>query len=619
MLETVGTPQISRIMISTTRLAYSILFPFVCVSAAFALTASKGAVAATLKYSTQYDETSRYSTTISDNNNFAGTSSGLLNTVSASRNGMVVTTQRLASQVGLQVLLEGGNAIDAAVAVGYALAVVDPCCGNIGGGGFMTIRFANGKKTFINFREKAPQKATQTLFQDEQGNVIPGLSTKSYLAVGVPGTVLGLEYAREKYGTMPRQRLIAPSIRLAERGFVLQQGDVDILNLGTKVFAEQPNVAAIFLKNGKTPYQVGDRLVQKNLARTLRSIATEGPQAFYQGRITDEIVKASSENKGILTQQDFADYTVAETDTVECKYRGYTVISSPPPGSGATLCQMLNILENYPLKQLGFRSPASVQPMLETMLYAYRDRNNLLADPNFVQIPLNQLLSKDYAAQIRAKIPNDRATPPCQVYSCITSNEGSNTTHYSIIDRHRNAVSVTYTINSFFGNGLIAGNTGFFLNNEMDDFTSKPGVPNIFGLVQGQANAIEPGKRPLSSMSPTIVLKDGKVFLVTGSPGGSRIITTVLETITNVIDYGKTIQEAVDTPRFHYQGLPDTVSIEAEALPQDTVQKLVLFGYKIDAQPQTWGAAESILVDSQTGLLYGANDRRRPVGAALGY
>lgn len=607
-------------MIPTTRLAYSILFPFVCVSAAFALVASKGAVAATLKYSPLYYQPSRYNFTTA-NNNFAGMSESISDSsaASTSRNGMVVTTQRYASQVGLQILREGGNAVDAAVAVGYALAVVDPCCGNLGGGGFMTIRFANGKKTFINFREKAPIKATQTLFQDQQGNVIPGLSTKSYLAVGVPGTVLGLEYALSKYGTMQRERVIAPSIQLAEQGFVLQQGDVDILKFATPVFAEQPNVAAIFLKDGKTPYQVGDRLVQKNLAQTLRKIATEGSNAFYQGSIADEIVQASSENKGILTQQDFADYTVAETSPVECNYRGYTLITSPPPGSGTTLCQMLNILETYPLKELGFRSAASVQPMLETMLYAYRDRNNYLADPDFVQIPLKRLLSKNYAAFLRAKIPFNRATPPCSVYSCITTNEGSNTTHYSIIDRYRNAVSVTYTINSFFGNGKIAGNTGFFLNNEMDDFTSKPGVPNIFGLVQGQANAIEPGKRPLSSMSPTIILKNGKVFMVTGSPGGSRIITTVLETITNVIDYDKTIQSAVDTPRFHYQGLPDSINIEVEALPQDTVQKLLMFGYKIDAQPQTWGAAESILVNSQTGLLYGANDRRRPAGAALGY
>lgn len=538
----------------------------------------------------------------------------------SARNGMVTTTQRLASQVGAQVLQSGGNAVDAAVAVGYALAVVDPCCGNLGGGGFMTIHLANGKNTFINFREKAPLAATPNMFLDSNGNVIPGLSTTSYLAVGVPGTVMGLEYALAKYGTKSRQQLIAPAINLAQQGFILQQGDIDILNTGTSIFAQQPNVAAIFLKNGKTPYQVGDRLVQKDLANTLNLIATQGVQGFYNV-IGAQIAQASSANKGLLTKLDFANYTVEELQPVSCNYRGYDVITSPPPGSGTTLCQMLNTLEGYPLGQLGFRSPTSVQRMLETMLFAYADRNTYLGDPDFIKIPiLPKLLSKSYAALIRGRIPNSGAIPPCQVYSCVaTTKEGTNTTHYSIYDRYGNAVSVTYTINSFFGNGKIAGNTGFFLNNEMDDFATKPGTPNQFGLVQGAANAIAPGKRPLSSMSPTIVLKNGKVFMVTGSPGGSRIITTVLQVITNVIDYKFNIQDAVNAPRFHYQGLPNVINTELGSLPPDTINQLSQTGFSFEGQNRTWGAAQSLLVDSNTGTIYGASDSRYSAGEAVGY
>lgn len=534
------------------------------------------------------------------------------------KNGVVTTSQRYASKVGLEILKAGGNSIDAAVAVGYALAVVDPCCGNLGGGGFMTIHLANGKNTFINFREKAPLAATRDLYLDKKGNVIPRLNTTGYLAVGVPGTVLGLDQALAKYGTMSRKRVMLPAIKLAEQGYVLQQGDVDILGFGTDSFTTQPNVAAIFLKNSKTPYKVGERLVQKNLAHTLKLIANQGPQAFYKGSIADELVKASLTNNGILTKKDLANYTVSEVQPISCSYRGYQLISSPPPGSGAVLCEMLNVLEGYPLSSLKFRSPTSVQRMLKTMLYAYADRNTFLGDPDFIQIPLQQLLSKSYAASIRAKIP-DGATPPCQVYACTNTNEGTNTTHYSIIDRYGNAVSVTYTINAFFGAGVIAGNTGFFLNNEMNDFTAKSGVPNLFGLVQGSNNSIAPGKRPLSSMSPTIVFKNGKVFMVTGSPGGSRIITTVLEVITNVIDYGLNIQEAVNYPRFHYQGTPNFINIEQNSLSQSTIQSLSQMGFIFNRQLRSWGAAESILVDPKTGLLYGASDRRRPAGAALAY
>jgi gamma-glutamyltranspeptidase/glutathione hydrolase len=531
---------------------------------------------------------------------------------------MVVTEQRLASEVGLQILKQGGNAVDAAVAVGYALAVTHPCCGNLGGGGFMLIHLANGKDTFINFREKAPLAATRTMYLDKQGNVIPGLSTKGYLAVGVPGTVLGFDRALSAYGTMTRADVIAPAIELAQKGFVLHPGDVKILNASTQTFQKQPNVAGIFLKNGTTPYEAGDRLVQQDLANTLQLIADQGSDAFYKGAIASEIVKASKSNNGILTKEDFAKYTVSETAPVRCTYQSYEVISSPPPGGGTTLCEMLNILEGYKLKQLEFRSAPMLQLMLSAMLYAYADRNTYLGDPNFVNNPVERLLSKEYAAQIRAKIPENRAIPPEPLFPKVTTNQGNHTTHYSIQDRYGNTVSVTYTINSLFGAGVIAGKTGFLLNNEMDDFTSKPGVPNNFGLVQGSANIIEPGKQPLSSMSPTVVTKNGKVFLVTGSPGGSTIPTTVLQVITNVVDYGMNIQQAVDTPRFHYQGLPNRVRTEPYALKSASIETLQQWGYQI-APLGTWGAAESLMVNPETGWIYGANDSRRPAGAALGY
>ncbi|OWY63768.1 gamma-glutamyltransferase [cyanobacterium TDX16] len=535
------------------------------------------------------------------------------------RNGAVVTTHHKASQVGLQILQQGGNAVDAAVAVGYALAVTDPCCGNIGGGGFMLIRFANGKNTFLNFREQAPLAARQNMYLDRQGRVVSKLSKEGYLAVAVPGTVKGLEQALSQYGTMSRATVMAGAIALAEKGFVLQSGDVEILNSHLGQFQAQPNVAAIFLKHGKTPYQVGDRLVQKDLAQTLKLLAKGGADGFYRGAIASEIVKASNKNGGILTLEDFTNYKVAQRQPLSCNYRGYEVISAPPPGGGVTLCQMLNVLEGYHLKQLGWHSTTSLHLMFEAMLHAYGDRNTYLGDPAFVNNPTQQLLSKEYAARIRRQISTTRATPPQQVYSRITSSrEGTNTTHYSVVDRHGNAVSVTYTINSYFGAGVIAPRTGFFLNNEMDDFAAKPGVPNQFGLVQGNANAIAPGKRPLSSMSPTIVTRNGKTVMVTGSPGGSTIPTTVLQVLTNAIDYGMKLDKAVNTPRVHYQGLPNFVITEPYTLNSSVFQKLWGMGYRV-VPFGSWGAAQSIAVDPQTNLLYGASDSRRSTGKALTY
>jgi gamma-glutamyltranspeptidase/glutathione hydrolase len=547
-----------------------------------------------------------------------------------SRSGMVVTSQHLASDVGAAILRQGGNAVDAAVAVGYALAVTHPCCGNLGGGGFMLIHLNDGKNTFINFRERAPLAASAGMFLDTQGNPIPDKSLAGYLAVGVPGTVLGLETARAEYGTLPRATLLAPAIRLAEQGFTLTRGDVDVLTGATAAFRGQRNVGPIFLDHDH-PFKPGDRLVQKNLASTLRVIQDGGIDAFYRGAIAAAVGAASRANAGLLTSEDFAAYTVTESAPVSCLYRGYTVISAPPPSSGGVIiCEMLRILEAYPIKALGFHSSASVHVMAEAMRYAYRDRNTFLGDPAFVENPVDRLISAQHAQEIRAHIEPHHATPSATLGANAGPGENATTTHYSIVDRMGNAVSVTYTINDDFGAKVIAGNTGFFLNDEMDDFTAKPGVLNYFGLVQGTANAIAPGKRPLSSMSPTMVLKDGKPILVLGSPGGSRIITTVLEVIINVIDHGMTLQEAVDAPRIHHQWLPDTLAAEPFALSFDTAAALAKMGYKL-VPLAPWGtgnAVEAIGIAPENsvqamalgfprpGVAYGASDSRAPAGSA---
>ncbi len=547
-----------------------------------------------------------------------------------SSEGMVVTAQHLASEAGAAILRQGGNAVDAAVAVGYALAVTHPCCGNLGGGGFMTIHLSSGKNTFINFREKAPLAARADMFLDSRGNPISDKSVNGFLAAGVPGTVMGLETARREYGTLPRSTLMAAAIGLAQDGFILTQGDVDALQVGTAEFRRRPNVAAIFLHQG-LPFKPGERLVQKQLAATLRAIRKDGEKAFYHGPIADAVTSAARADGGLLTQQDFAAYSVTESAPLYCSYRGYTVLSAPPPSSGGvTVCEMLQVLEGYPIGALGFHSGASVHLMTEAMRHAYRDRNTYLGDPAFVDNPIERLLSKGHTDEIRALIQPHRATPSSALAVETAAAEKATTTHYSIVDAGGNVVSATYTINDDFGAKVIAGNTGFFLNDEMDDFTAKPGTANMFGLVQGKANAIAPGKRPLSSMTPTIVLQDGKPVLVVGSPGGARIITTVLEIIVNVIDHSMTLQEAVDAPRIHHQWLPDTLAGEPYALSADTVSSLTEMGYHV-VPLEPWGtgnAAEAIGVAPndmaqakalgfpRPGLLYGASDSRAPAGSA---
>ncbi len=534
--------------------------------------------------------------------------------------GMVVSSQHYASQVGADVLKAGGNAVDAAVAVGYALAVTHPCCGNIGGGGFATIHLANGKDTFIDFREKAPAAATENMYLDAKGNVIPNLSLFGFKAVGVPGSVMGFQKMLDEYGTMKREQLIAPAIKLAENGYVLRQGDVDLLRWGTEYFRKQPNVAAIFLNKGQ-PWKVGETLVQKQLAATLRKVSAGGPNAFYKGDIAERVVAASKANGGLLTMKDFADYTVEETKPVTCSYRGYQIISSPPPSSGGTIvCEIMNILSAYPMDKMQPHSAKSVHLMVEAMRRAYVDRNFSLGDPAFVKNPVDKLLSAKHAADIRAKIKPEKATPSAEIRTGEVLHENNETTHYSVVDKDGNAVSVTYTINNNFGANVIAGDTGFFLNDEMDDFTSKVGAPNLFGLVQGKNNAIAPGKRPLSSMSPSIVTKDGKIFMVIGSPDGSRIITITLEAMLNVIDHKMNIQQAINYPRIHHQWMPDTVYIEKGALTPEVQKQLEAQGHKF-TNDVPWGEAEGIVIGTKNGkrMLFGANDGRVEAGAAIGH
>ncbi|WHZ19198.1 MAG: gamma-glutamyltransferase family protein [Rhodanobacteraceae bacterium] len=536
----------------------------------------------------------------------------------AARHGMVVSAQHLATQIGVDILKQGGNAVDAAVAVGYALAVVHPCCGNIGGGGFMTLHLADGRNLFLDFREKAPLAATPDMMQNAEGKVVKGRSTRTWLGVGVPGTVMGFDEALQLYGTMRLQQVIAPAIKLAKDGYVLDPGDVRILDTSTDAFRRNPNVAAIFLDHGQ-PWKAGQVLKQPQLAHTLEMISEGGTKAFYEGPIAAAVVKASEASGGLLTMKDFSDYTVQWERPIECGYHGYTIISSPPPSSGGTtICETLQIIAPYPFAEWGFHSARSAHYFVEAERRAFADRNTYLGDPAFVHNPITKLLSAEHAAELRAGIQPDKATPSSEVQGSLGPYQGTNTTHYSVVDGKGNAVAVTYTVNSYFGIKQIAGDTGFFLNNEMDDFTSKPDVPNQFGLVQGEANRIQPGKRPLSSMSPTIVLRDGKLFMVTGSPGGSTIISTTMESFLNVAEYGMNVKQAIDAPRIHMQWYPDQIFAEPGAFAPDVQTALEAMGYTIRTI-RSMGDIAAIVVNPKTGMLESVNDPRYPAGSAAGY
>jgi gamma-glutamyltranspeptidase/glutathione hydrolase len=545
--------------------------------------------------------------------------------------GMVVSVHHLASDAGLDVLREGGNAVDAAVATGFALAVVHPAAGNLGGGGFMLLRTHDGHATFIDYREKAPLAATETMYQDAHGNVFPADSPESsiigYRSIATPGSVAGMVYAERKYGKLGLARVMAPAIQLAENGFVLTAEEAH--ELTDPYLARFPDSKRIFQRDGNL-YKEGETFKQPELARTLQRIAAD-PDDFYHGKIAHELVDELHKGGALLTLEDLAQFTVVERAPVTGSFHNYTVISAPPPSSGGiVLLSALNILEGYDLAKLGDRNPASIHFITEAYRRAYMDRSDYLGDPDYNPIPVAQLTSKKYAEAWRAGIDPNLATPsaslvrpagflpPAPKTPGQYHHESDQTTHYSVVDSEGNAVSVTTTLNNSFGSHVTAGSLGFLLNDEMDDFASKMEVPNMFGLIQGPANAIAPGKRPLSSMTPTIVLEDGKLRFVLGSPGGARIITTVANIFLSAAEGGLNIQQAVDAPRFHHQYQPDKLYLEPGFTPE-TVAALQARGYTLSISERHWSNGECIAVDPKTGELSAGQDQRSHYGKAAGY
>jgi len=535
------------------------------------------------------------------------------------KHGMVASVDAMATEVGVDILKQGGNAVDAAVAVGFALAVTHPQAGNLGGGGFMLLRTASGRTTAIDFREMAPARASRDMFLDKQGNADSKLSLTSHLASGTPGTVAGFALAAQKYGTLPLSTLLAPAIKLARDGIVVNDALADDLaTYGKETLINHDNSRAIFYKADGKPYQKGERLVQKNLARSLQLIAQQGPDAFYKGKIADEIAGEMAQHGGLIGKQDLAAYRAVERKPVSGTYRGYEVFSMPPPSSGGIhIVQILNILENFDLAKFGFGSADAMQVMAEAEKYAYADRSEYLGDPDFVKVPQQALTSKAYAKTLAQQIDVNKARPSSEIKpGKLAPYESNQTTHFSVVDKDGNAVAVTYTLNTYFGSGIVAGQSGILMNNEMDDFSAKPGTPNVYGLVGGEANAVQPAKRPLSSMSPTIVAKDGKTWLVTGSPGGSRIITTVLQMVVNSIDFGMNVAEATNAPRFHHQWLPDQLRVEKGFSP-DTLRLLEAKGQHVKVMP-AMGSTQSIMIGPD-GTRYGASDPRSVDDLSAGY
>ncbi|MFN3735387.1 gamma-glutamyltransferase [Comamonas testosteroni] len=533
------------------------------------------------------------------------------------KNGMVASEQELATQIGVDILKAGGNAVDAAVAVGFALAVALPNAGNIGGGGFMMVHDArSGKDIALDFREVAPRGASRNMYLDAGGKVIDGKSLYTHYAVGVPGTVAGMTHALSRWGSMPLARVMAPAIALADKGYPVSVTLAKTLDQEKKNMGRWPATQAVFWRNG-APLQTGERLVQKDLAQSLRLISQQGAKAFYEGAIAQKIVAEMAPHAHALSLQDLRDYKVAEREPVRGSYRGYQIVTMPPPSSGgAHLIQILNMLERWPMNQWGADSAQSVHYMTEAMKLAYADRSEYLGDPDFVKIPLKGLISKSYASELAASIKPQQARSGKDIRPGRPQPyESDQTTHYSVVDKAGNAVAVTYTLNTNFGSGIVAKGTGILLNNEMDDFSAKPGVANAYGLVGGDANAVQAGKRPLSSMTPTLVLKDGKPVLVTGSPGGARIITTVLQQIVNHIDFGMNPAEAAATPRFHHQWTPDELRVEKGFSP-DTLALLRQWGHKV-ALKASMGRTQTIEI--RDGLLRGASDPRNPDGKTMGF
>ena len=533
--------------------------------------------------------------------------------------GMVATSHTLATEVALKVLQDGGNAVDAAVTAGFALAVTQPRSGNIGGGGFMLIAKGDGSEPeAIDYREKAPAAASETMFQDETGEVVPERSRFSHKAAGVPGTVAGLALALERHGTISLKQALAPAIKLARDGFVVPRRFTEGLEQARDRLERWPATRATFYKEDGSAWQPGEVFRQPELADTLQRIADLGVKGFYEGKTADLIVREMEANDGLITKADLKAYQAVIRKPVHGDYRGYDIYSMSPPSSGGThIIQILNILEGYPIGNYGHNSARTIHLMAEAMKRAYADRSHYLGDTDFVDVPLQGLTSKDYAKELRTGIHTDKATPASNIGPGQPAPyESPQTTHFSVVDQWGNAVSNTYTINFSYGSGITVTGAGFLLNNEMDDFSAKPGVPNVYGLIGGAANKVEPGKRMLSSMSPTIVRKNGKNFLVTGSPGGSRIITTTLQVIMNVIDHGMNIQTAVSAPRIHHQWLPDEIRIE-QGISPDTIERLQSMGHKVVVN-SAMGAIQSIMIGDD-GTLYGGADPRRSTSSAMGY
>ena len=543
-------------------------------------------------------------------------------------NAIVASVHELASRAGMEIMQAGGNAVDAAVATGFALAVVHPQAGNLGGGGFMLIRMADGKARFLDYREKAPAAATADMYLDAKGNVIESASLVGYRAIGVPGSVAGLAYAQKNYGKLPLQRVIAPAIKLAREGYSLTWEDAE--DLKDQDLAKFPSSHQIFQRDGNY-YKPREIFRQPQLAQTLERIANN-PDDFYHGAMARELAAEIQKGGGLITAEDLGRYEVKEREPIRGSYRGYDIISAPPPSSGGiALVEMLNILEGYDLSGYGNRSAESIHITTEAFRRAFFDRAEFLGDPDFSKIPVAQLIDKKYGVAWRESINPDRATASAKLerpaifselerYAALhprhqAVREPENTTHYSVVDGAGDAVAVTTTLNDTFGSRVTSEKLGFLLNDEMDDFASKQGVPNAYGLIQGPANAIGPNKRPLSAMTPTIVLKSGKLFLVLGSEGGPRIITTVANILMGVVDYGLDVQEAVNAPRFHHQWLPDKVYVEPGLSP-DTLRMLQQKGHTIEHEGR-WSDAECIAIDLKTGERLGASDGRnngKPVG-----
>jgi gamma-glutamyltranspeptidase/glutathione hydrolase len=535
------------------------------------------------------------------------------------RHGIVGSTETHASAAGIEILRSGGNAIDAAVGVGFALAVTHPEAGNLGGGGFMVIRLADGRATTIDYRETAPAKATRDMFLDPQGNAVAERSRIGPLAAGVPGSVAGLVYAHKKYGRLPLAKVVAPAIALAHDGFDVNWETAASFQASSAKLAKFPSAATTFFGSDGVPPAEGERLVQPDLARTLSLIARGGADAFYRGPIADLIVREMEKSGGLITRDDLAGYAPKERPPVTGTFRGYEIISMPPPSSGGVaLVELLNILEGFPLATYGQNASRTIHLMVEAERRVYADRSEWLGDPEFFRVPVPGLLSKAYAASLRESISETRATPSSSIQAGQPRQfEHSETTHYSVVDADGNAVSTTTTLNGAYGNGQVVTGAGFLLNNEMDDFSAKPGSPNMFGLLGGEANAIAPGKRMLSSMTPTIVTRDGHTVLVLGSPGGGRIITTVLQVLLNVVEFGMDVQEAVDAPRFHHQWYPDSVMIEKQGFSADVVTALTALGHRVDVVSDM-GDVHAIQIDPASGLRLGASDPRSD-GVTLGY